>query len=305
MRAPHRSLLASFLLSGLALGSCGEKTEDAAQSICDLIFECDCQQTKYADVGACVADYDARFDKEVMQAKAIAGTNGLTFNQGCADQRRRVPADLGCNLEGTSKTNPWCNTCALVHGNKAVDAACTAYGVYNDCAANLYCIGGVCVDNMCGGDLAAGAPCDPTSDQDACRDGLYCSPEAVCTLLPTIGKPCTEDNECSEGLDCRNDDDTCQPLATQGELCDDLRCADNLYCSSNFRCNAIPGENEPCPDYICGPDLDCEANVCVRPPAVGEPCSESGKCREDAYCEPETGLCTERTPAVCVYVVGD
>ena len=270
MRTHHRPLLATLLLSGLALTSCGEGSKDASQAICDLIFDCDCEQTKYADVAACVAEYDARAEDEREKAKMLAEANGLTFDQACDDKYRQVSGDLGCELDDAPASG--CSYCARAHGDKAKGDACTDYEGYSDCAGDLLCADGRCVDPC--ESYPVGAACSGEPGEDRCDAGLYCSAASTCQPLPGQDAACTNFGLCAGGLYCDPATVTCEPL---------------------------PGDGEPC-SIFCAEDLQCDAGTCKPGPAEGEPCATAGVCGAGTTCDFNTSTCVAEQADICLFM---
>lgn len=292
-----RTLSGTLLASLLALAACGEKKEDAAQVLCDLLFECECDPNPYTDVAACVTAQDMRFDAQVTAAKATADANGLTFDQGCADRSRQIE-NPGCNFENVDPSA--CSFCAIAHGDKPVGASCSLFDGHSDCAGNLSCFDGVCSD-PCFEGLPAGSTCDPEPGEDECADGLYCSADGKCTLLPTSGQPCTNFGQCAEDLACSSADNTCKTLPGNGQPCPDLLCAADLVCDPvETTCKVLPGEGQPC-DFFCAEYLYCEAGTCVPGPGEGEPCPDAGVCGRDLECDFDSNTCVAIPAAICLF----
>ena len=288
-----RPLLATALV--FLFAGCGEKTEDGVEVACKLLFECDCGATKYADVAACMADLNGEFDAVVATAKTVAEQNGLVFDQACLDQTRQVPADLDCDLGNLPEDE--CSICAAAHGEQPEGATCTRYGEdgYSDCARNLVCAEGVCID-FCKR-LGVGEVCDGFFS--SCADGLYCDDEAG-TCQPEIGPggACMSFEGCADGLYCADADLTCKPIPNQGEPCaDGFNCAEGLTCALDKTCQPPPTEGEPC-TLFCADHFLCESSVCIAAPGVGQPCSLEGICGPGAECD-ETDVCAAERAEIC------
>lgn len=293
MRAlPGHLLAASFLL---ALVGCGGNKQDPAEALCDLHFSCDCTQTNYPDVATCVTDVRGKLDQQDEAARTFAADNGLDFDQGCVDKVREVPEDLGCELE-VAESNK-CLACAVVHGDQPLGAGCTVKGFFSDCARDLVCNAGLCVDPC--QRLSAGDSCGQGSSIATCGEGLFCDSGNTKKCQPTggVGSPCPTGDGCNEDTYCK-DMKTCEAPPRAGEPCGPLGlCAEQLYCAGATTCEAIPGDGQPCPDFLCQQYLVCEAGACKPGPGVGEPCPSNGSCGPDTECQGET--CVVEQAAVC------
>lgn len=279
----------------LALVGCGGAKRDPVEVVCDLHFSCDCEPTNYVDKAACIADLEAQVVEFDDDAKAIASANGLTFDQACVDQSRALPDDLGCDL--VRPESDACPACAIVHGDQPLGAGCTEHGLYSDCARNLKCYMGLCVDPC--QRLPAGAKCVGGSSLATCDRGLFCDVGNTDQCQPTggVGSPCPTGVGCNEALHCGTDR-TCQVYPPAGEPCTvDRMCADDLYCTSAMTCAVLPGDGEPCED-LCQDHLVCTAGACEPGPAIGEPCPvNNGPCGPGAVCD--RGTCVAEQAAVC------
>ncbi len=129
------------------------------------------------------------------------------------------------------------------------------------------------------GTVQEGEPCTqyPNALGDDCAPGLRCA--GTCFAVP-------ETTPRLEGESCGEPGDLCEPgTACQG-VPDD---------PTMVRCTRLPGEGEPC-SFGCDIGLSCELpdggseDVCVAPPAVGEPCgSFPDECAAGGYCD--AGMC--------------
>jgi hypothetical protein len=97
-----------------------------------------------------------------------------------------------------------------------------------------------------------------SDDRTQCytNDGLHCA-NGVCQAQAPIGSHCTDNYGCVGEAKCRLQDDTCIPLASEGNAC-----GTNGDCKSTLYCNA---------------------GVCAVRLALGEACSSSSEC--------ESGVC--------------
>lgn len=288
-----RSFLAVSLL--LAFTGCGEDTRDFASAACDLHFSCGCMPENFTNVDACIANVNAQFAKLDDAAKELASANGLTFDQTCVDCERQVPADVSCNYEPPETSK--CVACANIHGDQPLGAGCKETGAYSNCARDLVCSNGLCLDPC--QRLAAGDNCVGGTSIARCADGLFCDAENTkqCQKAGGVGSPCPTGDGCNEATYCA-DDKTCQPPPKAGEPCGlGVVCAEALYCAGDNICTKVPGDGEPC-TVLCDEYLVCEAGACKPGPGLGEPCPMGGgDCGPGTYCEVDT--CVAEQANVC------
>lgn len=293
MRARPGLLAVTLLLS---LAGCGE-TKDPAQAACDLHFSCDCSPTNFPDVETCVADVNALLARIDDADKAFASANGLVFDQECVDRERKVPDDLSCDYEQPESSK--CVACAKIHGDQPLGAGCTEKDGYSNCARDLDCSDGVCLDPC--QRLKAGDNCVGGASLARCADGLFCDSDNTKQCQPTggPGAPCPTGVGCNEATYCAANR-TCQPPPKDGEDCGPgPLCAELHYCDADNVCKAIPGEGQPC-TIVCQEDLACEAGTCVIGPGVGEPCPlDGGDCGPDAFCGND-GICVAEQSGACL-----
>ncbi len=264
MRAFPSSLLAAGLL--LAVSACNGNG-DPVQEICELALSCDCSDP-FADVNACVTE----LNEQVEQYKAQATANGLIYDDSCVDEvAARYTGSIECNA--VAPASDACTFCSPVHGTQPAGAPCIQYDEFANCAQDLFCIDGVCLDpcNFIPVDgVCAVMANGETKGTGACAKGLYCDYAASLTCKPKIaqGQPCPNFATCEDGLACNGV--TCEP---------------------------IPGEGEPC-TFSCEVDLVCDAGTCTRAPGAGEPCP-NGVCDTESLCNGDTMFCVARQPLVC------
>ena len=269
----------------LALLGCGGGSKDPVEVACDLHFSCDCAPTNFPDKEACMTDLEARYTKLDDELKEIASANGLTFDQECVDKLREVPADLGCDV--VYSVSDECLACATVHGDQPLAAGCTEKGAYSDCARDLVCYMGLCVDPC--QRLSAGANCTGGSSLATCDRGLFCDVGNTNQCQPAggVGSPCPTGVGCNEDTYCATDL-TCQPPPAAGEPCGPANlCAEALYCTTAGTCEPIPDEGQPC-ESVCQEYHVCDVGVCTPGPGVGEPCPVNGPCGPGAVCQEAT-----------------
>lgn len=263
-----------LLCVSLLLGASACKSGDPVQELCDLALSCSCTVPPYATAEDCVADIN--MEKETYSSMATA--SGLVFDQGCWDSGlARFHDQIGCSTEFPAESSS-CSYCAIVHGDKAVGAACSDLGEFDDCAGNLTCSDGICSDPCAR--LAADAACVSNEGGafkvlGVCADGLYCD--------FTVSK-------------------TCKARVASGGACfgfDD--CAEGLVCGGDGKCGPPPAEGEACTG-LCAGDLVCEASVCAKAPGQGETCSMNGQCAAELDCS-DSNVCVAREPLLCEVLV--
>jgi hypothetical protein len=258
MRTSSRSLC---LLAAFTLAACEGKGEPI-QEVCELAQSCECEPPPYADVETCVTALNA----EVDEYKAEAEMYGLQFAQQCLDRILEGLDGLGCDNVYSGSTA--CVICAAVHGDKAEGAACTMYGEYSDCARDLRCNEGVCVDDC--KLLQAGENCVSAGVFARCADGLYCDGGGTQTCLALLapGDQCPTGAGCPTGNWCDPADTTCKALPKTGEAC----------------------------TVLCEPAATCAEGTCQPRPAAGQPCLNQ-QCVFGASCD--NGTCVEDPPLIC------
>ena len=155
-----------------------------------------------------------------------------------------------------------------------------------------------------------GGSCWPTWIA-SCRDGLFCNRDSlVCAKPGGIGDPCPDSGDffvgvqngirsCKTGLACF--DDTCTPIAADGDACEGTRCPGGSPCIEGI-CTVPRGPGAPCtpgtsmcgrsgyaPMSLYAMNLRCdeETETCVEPSLHGEACTDSETC--SGICE--AGAC--------------
>lgn len=260
--ATMRTLSLSLSLLVVAMSTaCGGGDGKTIQDVCELSQSCDCAPPPHADVETCVTALEA----EVDEFKADAEMHGLQFAQQCVDRIVDGLSGLGCDNVYSGSTA--CVVCAVVHGDKAEGAACTTYDEYSDCARNLRCNAGVCVDD-----------CKILQDGEACgSDGVFA--------------------RCADGLFCdANGSKTCKPLLAPGDACMGLGCPTGHWCDvPGGTCQPLPKQGEAC-TVLCEPAATCSGGTCQARPPAGQPCLDQ-QCEYGATCVADT--CVEDAPLIC------
>jgi hypothetical protein len=116
---------------------------------------------------------------------------------------------------------------------------------------------------------------------DICAQGFYClASQPWPAMVPDDAKLGTCDVPAALGSPCLFD-----RLATQGI------CAEGSYCDETSTCKALPAPGEAClmypwpqcaQGYFC--DLTVNGGTCTAQAALGEACSESVPCVDEASC---------------------
>ncbi|MBK9756894.1 MAG: hypothetical protein IPO88_26025 [Nannocystis sp.] len=289
MRAFFSPLLGVSLL--LTASACGKG--DPIQELCELALSCDCAPPPFVDMDACVTE----FNNEIEQYKMLATASGLTYDQSCVDRGTAIFTDkVECGLDFPDITE--CSFCAIIHGSQPEGAACVDQENFSDCAKDLQCADGVCVDPC--KRLSGGAVCAIDTGGDIqgigiCADGLYCDYGDTLTCIPLIaeGGACPGFTGCAEGLTC--DANVCKATPGEGESCT-VECKEGLSCDGGV-CKPPPGEGEPC-TFDCKENFVCDAMVCKAAPGAGEPCINF-TCDANSECDDNTSQCVARQPLVC------
>ena len=196
--------------------------------------------------------------------------------------------------------------------------ACTwprgTLGAGAPCTANLGCLSGVC---GVGEELAcstctspekgaAGQACSLLSGP-TCADTLFCPRGlgALCTPRAGLGEGCEADG-CVSGLGCNNH--TCAPLGKSGSPCTDLdNCAEGV-CDVNGSKTCVvlkaQGAGEPCSTDItkqCAGGLTCNYGAGATCVSAGTPGGACGSGLEPCFggfiCK--NGVCTEPPLPTC------
>ena len=207
-----------------------------------------------------------------------------------------------------------------------VGGKCHQCQLDNDCL-----IGEVCQNGMCKGACTHDSDCGVSTGPDAkqcipgvqhccpisgtygtacqinsdCGDGAYCSPNKVCTCVPTKGKAlgsrCSENRDCETG-NCITDRRGNRVCGYSGGNCmSDLNCpSDKPYCVLG-QCKVSP-VGSSCPNSskckVTGEDLYCVDHVCqVNPGDLDSVCTDTSDCRSPLVCTQNSlgiSVCSEQ-----------
>lgn len=143
-----------------------------------------------------------------------------------------------------------------------------------------------CMDSAWVGIVANGGECDFPYE---CVKDSFCSPNRVCTALPTDGMPCSLQG-CASGLFC--DFGTCRPFVAANGTCTStvqVQCQKGLFCDTTAAtktCTALHKVGEPCTG-----DDSCESNTCLPGHCAGTQtnCFTDANC---SRCESNNSFCT-------------
>ena len=162
--------------------------------------------------------------------------------------------------------NQYCN------GEEACDGTGNCQpGLPIDCGDGIACTDDACdeVNDVCAN----------TPDNGTCDDGQYCNGVETCDLISGC-EPGIPVN-CSDGVDCTNDDcdeinDTCV-YTPDGNNCPD----DGLFCNGDEFChpqNDCSSRGDPC---LNGTVCDEDAGFCGPPPSCGDGIVDQGEDCDD------------------------
>lgn len=237
-----------------------------------MLSECDCTrpQQLFDSVEECTDLYAAELATYFDEAKAA----GLVYHPECmAEHVNFYTETVGCSTQSeltadalTQLSTPPCK----VHSGPGQEGdACMPYyqALGDDCDVGLQCLG-TCVVVIELVQKVEGEPC--TLQTDRCEPGTAClgsaedpTGPATCVRLPSAGQPCSVG--CDVGLTCDFVDDGTERV-----------------------CKAPPTEGQACgnPPYECTEGLWCDAGVCTRALAVGQPCfGEDDACGVGFTCD--------------------
>lgn len=263
-----------------------------------------------------------------LEASVDAGR--LLVDQGVLDACAASVAAYSCAETFRNWDEPECLVAALA-GNVAAGGECTddrecAAGVCDfaqgtcpgscsgvaaegedcsalPCAAGLWCTyqaspgGNFCLAETA---VAAGDACDSLH---VCPDGTACDYDAtlsdyVCRAPVGVGEPCDETSDCSAPLLCLPAGWTCLPLVARGQPCGALAGCNPAFdfCDpATGLCAPLPGVDQPCTaSGECAREAFCDTSLvdptCKSAPVLGEDCTVYGACADASFCD--TSLAT-------------
>jgi len=279
----NRKLLGSLGLLGVVLaagcgsdesgGSGGAGGVPAGDITSYAQAYCAAQQRCYPDFQMpddydCVGRQKLSFESQLYPGMSVGpawfGSCAAAINAASCDDYRRgvlpacdmppgtLPAGSPCVAGGQCETrscsyNPsGCGVCEACGGAVCEPGAMCVHGA---CVEMPDQLGEACVDNCYGGLL--------------CRDG-------ICVERSAAGEPCSEYNDCGQGLFCVCD--LCIPIegVGEGEGCDIVAtgqwCMRGLWCNSKMICERSLDDGSPCVDSdSCLFPASCENGVCTLP----------------------------------------
>ena len=284
-----------------------EGEDQMAAAWCETLVRCDL----YPDLDSCLTAIDV----VGPDLRAAAEAGHLEYDPSGASACQAMLADVACEeLTGAldlEACEVWDGT-VPDGGACATGAECTTgYCDQGDCDPALSCCVGACASPEGDEGVAEGGdcsfePCVPEAYCDdqvvpatcrallavdmpciegQCAASLYCritEPSAgtgLCSALPAEGEACDPALPVCARADnwCDPIDNHCRKLAAVGEACDEFpdNCVPYAWCTPDGRCEAMPGEGEPCADWPpCLGDLECVDDTCAMPPADEEDCAD-------------------------------
>ncbi|MGV3621231.1 MAG: hypothetical protein ACO1OB_10460 [Archangium sp.] len=260
-------------LNGYARGSC-EATPDGCENVFTGLsapdFPClhpvDCDVSGFCDL------YDAQCPHH-CRAWVPRGAS-------CDGSRNRCAPDDACDSDDggvrTCRERP-------AQGAPCID--------FNGCGEGAICSNGTCTRVY--GEL--GDVCGTVNGYPLCPAEFFCSSRdggaGTCERRAGLGGACIGPAGCLPSLRCTTliTTGTCVVKASRGEACvDSADCEDGLYCrNANQRCEPLPTDGQSCSyddtAYRCAPGHTCaysstSDDTCVAWQSLGGPCSYSGQC---------------------------
>ena len=253
-------------------------------SVCESTLDRECPDLFFSDgstrtvagLNACVATWKTLSCADYAQGVAPNCISPGTRAVGEACVFPSQCSGLACSAHMT------CGTCGVTAAPGGACDESTQCPGGQDCDAGL-CVNGKDVSNR--GML--GASCDPAHPCGADSD---CS-GGVCTALPAAGAACSPEGSCAQGVFCDDQTQQCRVPPNAGQPCltylGNMLCAEQAYCV-NGNCVALPGPGQPCtPSGACAPDSWCQnpgtAPVC-RARGSTPDCESDGQCAPGSIC---------------------
>lgn len=257
----------------IALGEGCDVNDDRCE---DGTFCSDGTCTSKADTGAsCRQDYQCPFGDSCLDQD---GTGQDTAPGIC---RARGAGGAVCYRTSDCQTGFRCDAdvCTAL---PVEDEAC----VSGACAPGLWCRHEIMGDTgVCMAEGQLGAPCEhgygPADTFAGCEgDQLFCL-GGTCLGPGDDGDPCLPNSTqtCQDGFFCNRTDQTCTPLAAEGEPCNPWwwpgSCAEGLGCGCGTNPNCGSYDISMNPGDVCAPALQ-----------LGDPCQTSTECATGSCWDP-------------------
>jgi hypothetical protein len=279
-------MLAAVLAAAVGCGSSAPVSvtqfgEEWQQAVCRYRVRCGWMP----DVDTCMAatrsPLTAQLTADIASGKVRYSSDGVPALIAAIDAVSCLRSDP--HAIGASRARAISD--AVIQGTVAPGGVCTTSEQctqgYCSTSGDESCTPGTC--SPAGSTVPAGGQCGL---YDICADGTYCGPDPTTTA--TIM--------------------TCLPLPTAGHDCENVDltgCAAGAACvqgngAGNEICAALPGPSQTCDpssDAFCNDYRDnCDqvTNTCQPSPGVGEPCSATVFCGDDATCDPTSNTCQLR-----------
>lgn len=267
---------------------------------CTYLASCGVFPDKAACLGAEIS-IAYHIDPNIAYA---AATGALIYNGSNVKACFDALAQRSCDRTSQSARTTTTACRDFVRGTLASGERCT---IDHECISQR-CAGGSTTTTCSMGTCVGDTPPDLRPAQigercttvPGCADGLYCDTfDDTCTTLKTGGMACTVSSECGYGLGCigATGERTCEPLPGEGQPCPDFMCRDDgMYCDSTTGTCAKVG----LPPSTCTSSSQCSqyypcnftTGQCTQGPGLGQPCSASSRCfAAGTYCDSATLMC--------------
>lgn len=293
-------------LARLDVGYCAP----LGDAICEATVDCGCGELEgFPDAAACRAFWRGKCLNSAEDLRPAFDSGELQFCDELAAECVEAvrAANDACRAGPPPGTVPL--SCVLMlTSNTALEQPCGVVGL--GCAEGQGLCGsaGICSlppgpGDVCEGVCADGFLCDSegvcvtgeqgdncVSERD-CQLPLACV-EGACGAPRGPDEPCTADTDCHPGLACVSD--SCAPVLAP--CIDPSACGDNAACvASQARvCEPLSQLGQPCTNSgDCMPDGWCEAGTCAARPGAGAPCADGVYCGEGLACVFATGECDD------------
>ena len=146
-----------------------------------------------------------------------------------------------------------------------------------------------CADSAWTGKVADGGMC--FAKYECASKDSYCSPNQMCTALPTSGMPCSTGLGCATGFYCNGS--TCTALVAEGGMCTStLQCTKPLFCDTSLPtpvCSQLKEGGQTCTSSSSCKSGDCLPGTCSNSPT--STCYTNAQCY--GRCQTGNNFCTQ------------